>query len=202
MADWHIDARYYEACNCAVGCPCNFTGFPTTGRCEGVIAFDVVAGDREGVDLSGSKVVAVAAWPGAIHEGNGTMVVYMDGSDAQCEALGAILSGQDGGLPFEIIAATMATVEGPFRQPITIDDQAAASRIRVGDEVAIDLEALRNPVTGEEHEAHTVLPNGFIFTDALVCTTSRFEVRAGSLELAHPGGNGYYSRQVRWSNAA
>lgn len=34
MADWRIKARYYEACNCAHGCPCNFNGFPTHGKCE------------------------------------------------------------------------------------------------------------------------------------------------------------------------
>lgn len=24
---WRIRAKYYEACNCAYGCPCNMSGF-------------------------------------------------------------------------------------------------------------------------------------------------------------------------------
>src|SRR5204863_3593330 len=36
---WKIKAKYYEACNCALGCPCNMNGFPTHGFCEGSIAF-------------------------------------------------------------------------------------------------------------------------------------------------------------------
>ena len=38
MADripWQIQSEWIEACNCDFGCPCNYSGFPTRGNCEG-----------------------------------------------------------------------------------------------------------------------------------------------------------------------
>ena len=80
---WNMKAKYYEACNCALGCPCNMDGFPTHGFCEGSISFSVLEGERDGVDLAGVKVAASVKWPGAIHEGNGDMAVFIDGRQVQ-----------------------------------------------------------------------------------------------------------------------
>jgi hypothetical protein len=49
---WQISANYYEACNCDLGCPCNMSGFPTHGNCDGVVAFEITRGEREGVNLA------------------------------------------------------------------------------------------------------------------------------------------------------
>jgi len=95
-----MKARYYEACNCAYGCPCNMNGFPTHGNCEGTVAFEVTEGERDGVDLSGSKVVGSVKWPGAIHEGNGVIAVFIDANPAQQEALVAILTARTRVLPW------------------------------------------------------------------------------------------------------
>ena len=89
---WRIKAKYYEACNCDYGCPCNMNGFPTYGKCEGTLAFQVSEGDKDGVDLSGTKVVGSVMWPGAIHEGNGKLAVFIDGNEQQQQALAAILT--------------------------------------------------------------------------------------------------------------
>lgn len=118
MADWRISANYYEACNCAHGCPCNMTGFPTHGHCEGTVAFEVTSGERDGVDLAGSKVVSAIDWPGAIHEGNGVMAVWIDADEQQRDALVNILTAQDGGMPWEILATTISDIHGPFFEPI------------------------------------------------------------------------------------
>jgi len=45
---WKIKVKYYEACNCAYGCPCNMNGFPTHGKCEGTVAFQVLHGEKDG----------------------------------------------------------------------------------------------------------------------------------------------------------
>jgi hypothetical protein len=94
---WRIRAKYYEACNCAFGCPCNLNGFPTHGYCEGTVAFQVLDGERDGVDLSGAKFAGSVKWPGAIHEGNGTMAVFIDAAKEQQDALLQILTAQDPG---------------------------------------------------------------------------------------------------------
>lgn len=200
MADWRIKARYYEACNCDLGCPCNMSGFPTHGHCEGTVSFEVTEGERDGVDLSGAKVVAGVAWPGAIHEGNGKMAVWIDADEQQRDALVSILTAQDGGMPWEILAATVSEIEGPFFETIEIDDRDTDSHVRVGDSVDIQFETFTNPVTGEPHEAHMVLPSGFIWQDAKICTTSSLRISADGLNFDHSGNNAYYS-EVEWSNA-
>src|SRR4051794_6151829 len=101
---WRMRVKYYESCNCAYGCPCNMNGFPTHGNCEGTVIFQVVEGERDGVDLAGTKVASAAMWPGAIHEGNGKLAVFIDGTREQGEAIVPILMAQDPGLPWEILA--------------------------------------------------------------------------------------------------
>lgn len=196
---WRIRARYYEACNCAYGCPCNMNGFPTDGYCEACVAFQVVEGERDGVDLSGAKVVTAVQWPGAIHEGNGRAAVFIDGDEKQQQALVPILTADDPGLPWEILASTLTELHGPFFEKIEIEDDGTDSRIRVGDQVRMDMESFRNPVTGDKHEAHLVLPDGFIFQDARIATTSANQVSAGGVSFDHSGRNAYYS-EVDWSS--
>lgn len=196
---WRIKAKYYEACNCALGCPCNMDGFPTHGTCQGAIAFRIVDGERDGVDLSGVKVASAVKWPGAIHEGNGDMVVFIDAAEEQRESIGAILTAADPGLPWEILAATVSQIHGPFFETIEIDDAGTASHVRVPGKFEIKMETFTDPVTGEPHEAHMVLPTGFIFTDGHICTTSVNEVDADGVTFDHKGNNAYYA-EVEWSS--
>ncbi len=129
---WKIKAKYYEACNCAYGCPCNMNGFPTHGFCEGSIGVLITEGNRDGVDLKGAKVAGAVKWPGAIHEGNGTMAVFIDGNTEQQAALVEILTAKDPGLPWEILSATISEIHGPFFEKIDITERSRwkASRIR------------------------------------------------------------------------
>lgn len=196
---WKIKANYYEACNCALGCPCNMSGFPTHGFCEGNVAFQITSGEKDGVDLSGAKVAAAAKWPGAIHEGNGKLVVFIDGTEAQQSALVPILTAEDPGLPWEILAATMTEVHGPFFEPIEITDKGTDSLVRVGGKYEIQMQSFSNPVTGEPHEAHMVLPDGFIFQDGRIATSTTNMVNADGVTFDHAGNNAYYA-QVEWSS--
>lgn len=196
---WRIKAKYYEACNCAYGCPCNMSGFPTHGNCEGSIAFDILEGERDGVSLSGAKVASSVKWPGAIHEGNGDLIVFIDGNEQQQQALIPILTAEDPGLPWEILAATISNIRGPFFETVEIKDNGNDSQVRVGNKLEIQMESFKNPVTGEPHEAHMVLPGGFIFQDGRIGTTSVNMVDADGLKFDHAGNNAYYS-EVEWSS--
>lgn len=196
---WKIRAKYYEACNCELGCPCNMSGFPSHGFCEGAIAFEVISGERDGVDLAGVKVAEAVKWPGAIHEGNGVAAVWVDASPEQIEALVPILTAEDPGLPFEILAATVSEIKGPFTETVEIKDNDTDSSVRVGDVFDLQLQTFMDPVSGEPHEAHMVLPTGFIFTDAKICTTSTNKVSVDGFGFDHAGKNGYYS-EVEWSS--
>lgn len=72
------------------------------------------------VDLRGARTVIGAKWPGAIHEGGGHVVLFVeeDASVEQVEALATIFSGQVGGMPWEALGATIERIEGPIRAGI------------------------------------------------------------------------------------
>jgi len=196
---WNINAKYYEACNCAVGCSCNMSGFPSYGKCEGTVTFEVVEGAKDGVDLSGAKVAAVVKWPGAIHEGNGVLAVVIDAAEEQRAPLVSILTAEDPGLPWEILASTVTDIHGPFYEPIDISEENGSPHIRAGGKYDVAWQAFTNPVTGERHEPHMVLKDGFIFQDGLIGTTSVFSVDIDGVTLDHAGNNSYLA-DVSWSS--
>lgn len=196
---WRMKAKYYEACNCAYGCPCNMNGFPTHGYCEGAVAFQVTEGDKDGVDLTGVKVAGAVKWPGAIHEGNGNMAVFIDCSEEQRDPIVAILTGQDPGLPWEILAATVSEIHGPYFETVEIDDKGTDSHLRAGERFEVQMQTFSDPVTGEPHEAHMVLPNGFIFQDGRIATTTVNRVDADGVTFDHAGNNAFYA-DVEWSS--
>ena len=198
---WHINATWVEACNCDYGCPCNYNGFPTRGTCEAAVAFKVDEGRHGDTRLDGLAVAVAVAWPKAIHEGNGKAVVYIDErADAmQRDALARILTAQDGGMPWEILAPTLSELDGPHWAPITFDVNGTRTRVAVKD-IDVQLEPFTNPVTGDEHEVHTVMPKGFVFRDAEACTSSRNTFHIAGRKFDWSGKNAYFSK-VQWSNA-
>jgi hypothetical protein len=196
---WRISANYYEAGSCAYGFPCTMSGFPTHGFCEGVLVFDVTDGERDGVDLTEARAAAAVTWPGAVHEGNGDLVLFIDGTTGQQHALVAIVTAEDPGLPWELLAATIGTFHRPFFEPIHIEGRESDSRIQVGDMLTVQMESFKNPVTGEKHDPHLVLEDGFFFQDAHIGTTSELWLDADGVSFDHAGSNAYYS-QVEWSS--
>jgi hypothetical protein len=151
------------------------------------------------VDLSGAKVVGAVKWPGAIHEGNGRLVVFIDAKEEQRESLVAILTAQDPGLPWEILAATISEIHGPYFESIDIKDDGTDSTVRVGDKFHVQMESFTNPVSHEKHEVHMVLPGGFIFQDGRIATTSVNMLDADGVTFDHAGNNAYYS-EIEWSS--
>ncbi|MEO7804262.1 MAG: DUF1326 domain-containing protein, partial [Actinomycetota bacterium] len=111
---WNLEGHYVMGCNCDYGCPCNFNAKPTAGHCEGVMGFVVETGSFGDVDISGANGLAMVWWPGAIHEGNGRAILFVDDSEGKekAEALGKIISGESGG-PMGIFRNTWANIEGP-----------------------------------------------------------------------------------------
>jgi hypothetical protein len=129
---WRISVHNIEACNCTPGCNCQFTGFPDRGNCEAMIGGEVREGSFGDVSLAGVRYVIAFIYPKAIHEGAGNVALFIDdrASLAQAEAIATILSGRAGGMPFEALAGTYATVDGPIRAPIgmTVDGTRSSFR--------------------------------------------------------------------------
>jgi len=198
---WKISGTWLEACNCNFGCPCNFDGFPTLGYCEANVGFKVDSGHHGNTKLDGVSVAVAVKWPKAIHDGGGKAAVFIDqnASEAQRDALVRILTGQDGGMPWEILAGTLSELIGPNFVPITFEVNGTRSRLSV-DGVDMRLEPFTNPVTGDVSEVHTVMPKGFIFRDGEACRATRNVSSVKGVEFDWSGKNAYFAK-VEWSNA-
>jgi hypothetical protein len=94
-----MQADYIESCNCDFGCSCNFSGFPTYGRCETLVGYHVRSGRYSETPLDGVDFIYAASGPQAIHEGNGTVIVYISelASPEQRQAICDIAYGRAGG---------------------------------------------------------------------------------------------------------
>ena len=95
--EWEVKATEFANCNCSYGCPCQFNALPTHGNCRYVAGFQIEQGHFGDVKSDGLRAVTMATWPGAVHEGNGTMQMVIDErADAQQrDALAKILTGQE-----------------------------------------------------------------------------------------------------------
>jgi hypothetical protein len=197
---WHIQGDYVEACNCDYGCPCNFNGFPSKGYCEAIVAFKIHTGSHGTTRLDGLAVYEVLKWPKAIHDGNGVVALFIDekATEEQRNALIKIISGAEGGLPFEILATTVSEMKGPFFVPITFESNGTKTRVAVEGSEA-ELTPHTNPVTGEDHEVHTVLPDGFLWKDGLAAKSKTNVSRVEGVEFDWTGQNAYFAK-YEWSN--
>jgi hypothetical protein len=95
--EWEIKGTEFANCNCIYACPCQFNALPDKGFCEAVAGYQIHQGHFGDVPLDGLRAAAIWHWPGAVHEGNGSMQLIIDErADAnQRDALVKILSGQE-----------------------------------------------------------------------------------------------------------
>ena len=202
-ARWQMTGQGYEFCNCDFGCGCNFGGFPNSkdGSCRALVGFSVTRGRCGDVDLAGVKGAGIFLWPKAIHEGNGQAAFVVDPatSDKQVEALSQIFTGQLGGLPWELLGPTFRVV-GLVKAPITIEGSGRKSTFRIEGVGEGRGEALKNPITGEDHVVNVDLPDGFIWKKGEAGQGS-FHASAAGLSVGFDKTNWIYY-QYDWSNAA
>lgn len=195
-ADWALEADFLQACNCDYGCPCEFSAPPTRGFCEGTGAWNIIKGHYGDIPLDGLAVGFAAHWPKAIHEGNGTLALFLDErcSQPQRDALLAICSGQAGGLPFEILATTFAKVLDPVMAGFDFHLDGRDSSVRIGNALEIELEPIRNPVTGEPESVRVEHATGFIFQGAEAVSGKVCRVDVPGLGFSWPDKAGFVTR--------
>ena len=94
---WSIKGPHVVNCNCAYGCPCQFNALPTYRSCVAIAAWQIEEGHCGDTRLDGLCAVNIWAWPGAVHEGDGSMLSVIDvrADAAQRKALAAILQGEE-----------------------------------------------------------------------------------------------------------
>ncbi|HET7745329.1 MAG TPA: DUF1326 domain-containing protein [Gaiellaceae bacterium] len=174
------------ACNCDYGCPCNVNGRPTTGKCEGGWTWHVESGRYETTSLDGLNFSIYADWPGAIHEGGGRAVAYVDerADERQRDAITTLMRGEAGG-PWAIFINTYE-LDGPHRAPYAVDLAGGRSSCRIGDAAELQVEPIKNPVTGNEVNPRLLLPEGLLTRDLGLFASQRFKVK-GHVSYDHSG---------------
>lgn len=184
---WQLRGHVILACNCDYGCPCNFNGLPTTGKCEGNWNWHVEAGRFGDVSLAGLTFSAAVIWPGAIHEGNGEAIVVIDdqADEPQRNAIQTLLSGEAGG-PWKIIRTTISTMHEPLFARYEVDVAGFSSSVHAGKHITLDMEPVKNKVTGAEVHPRAVLPEGFVFKEGDLGASSKFRVD-GPVSFDHTG---------------
>ena len=139
---------------CDYGCPCNFDGFPTNGFCRALVLYHIREGNYGDIKLDGLDVVSALSWPKAIHEGNGTMQLYItrnavDNNDNnKGHALIDIFSGKAKGEgPFALFAGTIKYFLEPQFVDINVKINGKKSSFSVPDIMDVQVESFINPVT-------------------------------------------------------
>lgn len=185
MAAWQVSGDVLIACNCDWGCPCNFNARPSRGHCEGGWIWMIQKGHVNDVALDGLGIALFSKWPGAIHEGGGRAVCYVDerGDPAQRAALTSIVQGEIGG-PWGIFRKTYELAEPALaRFDVHVADHG--SRAKIGSSVDLELQTMRNPVTQAEVHPEVVLPEGLVLKRGGLAASKVF--RIGDLQLDHSG---------------
>jgi hypothetical protein len=192
MADWKLKGTVLVGCNCDYGCPCNFNAPPTTGDCEGGWTWHIEEGEYDGTDLAGLTFSLFADWPGAIHEGNGKAVFFYDerADERQREALEALARGGEGG-PWGIFINTYELL-GVTPAPFELELAGERSRLKVGDVAELQMEPIKNPVTGDETRSGVTLPKGLVFNEGWCAASTTFWVKDG-VSYDHSGKQAEYA---------
>jgi hypothetical protein len=183
---WEARGTVLAACNCDYGCPCNFNAPPTQGYCDGGYSWHVEEGSFDGVALDGLNLSIFAKWPGAIHEGGGEVIAFYDerAGDGQRDALLSLLSGEAGG-PWGIFAGTYSFVRPPAPARYELELAGERSTLRIGDAVVLEVEPIRNPVTGAEVHPRIQLPEGLVVKELDVFRSRSYSVSDG-ISYEHP----------------
>ena len=193
---WNIKSDYVETCNCDFGCPCNFDGFPTYGFCRALVFFHIQEGNFGNVLLGGLEVVYAVSWPKAIHEGSGTLQLFISKNSDQNQrsAIVNIFTGKaNGNGPFALFATTFKYIlESQFVE-INAKINGTKSSFSVPGIMDVQLENFVNPVTGDEQHTKIQLPKGFIWKIADAAKTKVMKVLTPNLNFDHSGKNAFYS---------
>ena len=192
---WRLEGKWIKSCNCDPGCPCDFWARPTHGECKGMFAMKVDKGYFGTTRMDGVKFGVVLHFPGPLHEGNGTVVPFVDdrARPAQREAALQIMSGKAGNPWFEVVSSLVTKVYEPRIVPVRFEHDLKKRKARVAVEGLLETvtEPIRNLATGGAHVVRVQLPDGMEYKVAETATARikatgpvAYEVSSGHSSLA------------------
>jgi len=194
--NWSIECDYMETCNCDFSCACNFSGLPNFGRCEALVGYHIRNGRFGTVTLDNLDFVYAASWPRAIHQGGGTLCVYIcdRANIAQRQAIADIAYGRAGGNgPYATFASTMRYKLEPQTVAIDMHVDGKRSRFAVPEVLSVELSPHFDPVSGNEQDVQINLPNGFIWKTAHAIKSTLMKIATPNLNFDHSGRNAFYT---------
>ena len=140
---WNVEGTYFENCNCDFACPCTITpGKPATGdRCTFLMAFKILRGEIEGVDVGGCAVAMLGEAPKKMGDGNWRVgwIIGDQASKAQVDKLTAVFTGRLGG-PMAGLAPAFGVLLGIEQQPIEYSDDGLRHQTKIGADIAVEVE--------------------------------------------------------------
>ncbi len=201
--EWPMEGLEFTNCSCSWGCPCQFNGTPTQGDCRAFIFMQIDQGRFGDTPLNGLRWGVLAAWPAAIHLGNGKFQTIVDeqANPRQRQAIETVSHGgetEPGSLIWQVFSATIKEFLPTLYQPIElqIDYPGRTARVKVPGLLEGKAESIRNPVTGAAHQVRVTMPTGFEFTESEV--VSGKSKATGPIELNLDGSHAHLAR-IHWT---
>jgi hypothetical protein len=173
FVEWSMEGLEAANCNCDWGCPCQFNRLPTHGDCRAYAVMQIERGRFGDVPLDGLRWGILAAWPGAVHQGNGTLQVIVDDratapQRAALEAVGHGRETEPGTLVWQVFSTTVTKFLPTVSAPIAFSADLAerSANVAIGGILDGRVAPITNAVTGAPHRVRVTLPHGFEFTEA------------------------------------
>ena len=203
LVEWSMQGLEFGSCNCNWGCSCQFNGPPSNGNCRAHTFVQIEQGRFADVTLDGLRWGIMAAWPAAIHLGNGSFQSIIDerANPAQRAALEAISQGREtepGALIWQVFSATITNRLPTLFKPIElkIDLKSCAAELSVPGVLESSAVPISNPVTKAAHRVRVTLPTGFEFTEAEF-GSGKAKSPPGPIELSHDGTHAHIAH-IHW----
>jgi hypothetical protein len=161
-----------------------------------VVGYQITDGQHDGVSLNGLTLGYVAKWPGPIHRGEGRALVFIDetASAEQRKALEAIGAGRAGpGGPFEIFASTMKEPAEIAVGPADFQLNGKRGLLKFGSVAEVTVGPIIGDMTQEEANCRMLLPEGFIWRDALLVNTGTGTAKTSRFSFSLQNSNAFFS---------
>ncbi len=133
VPDWRLTGDWWDLCNCAIGCPCNFGSDPTYGFCDGVLTWLIRKGHYGDLQITADlAVVLISWWKGNVFEKNREFGFLIDerANAAERAALEKIYTGYAGGA-FAAWRELTIKLHGVKFVPMTVTQDAENWRVEV-----------------------------------------------------------------------
>lgn len=133
IPNWRLTGDWWDLCNCAIGCPCNFGSDPTLGYCEGVLTWLIRSGNYGELTITPDlAVVLIIHWEGNVFEKNREFGFLIDdrANAAERAALEKIFTGYAGGA-FAAWRDLTLSLDGVEFVPMKVTHDAEDWRVEV-----------------------------------------------------------------------